>query len=348
MRTAALLILLIVPVRAQAGAPSAQREVARAVAAVTTTSAALAKACLGARTAACLADGQKQLAAGDAGAAARSLLGACYGGDAQVCYGLVVTVMSDEPVAAVARSVADRGCSLGEPNSCAALAHLLARGQGGVQDTARAIPLWQRSCEQKIARSCHDLGVSYAQGNGVPADDAEAARLYIRACELDPTECTDAGVRLIRGWGVPADAPRGFAMLERGCAVPRSDACSQLAEQLIKRAKGDDLKRAPPLLAKSCEMDAPHACVDLGVAYAGGTLGLAADETKAMAAFRRAADLFGRECSGGIGRSCAFLAGLYRRGLGVAEDAARAESLEKKACEYDPRHCPGRGKRPQR
>jgi TPR repeat protein len=85
-------------------------------------------------------------------------------------------------------------------------------------------------------------------------------------------------------------------------------------------------------IAKSCADGRGADCLALGVAFANGALGLAADET-------RAADLYQRACDHGEIRGCNNLAVEFERGQGRPVDLTRAFDLYQRNC--DEKHALG-------
>jgi len=45
------------------------------------------------------------------------------------------------------------------------------------------IAAWDKACQGGVAESCYNLGVAYYKGNGVVQDFAKAVALYDKACQ---------------------------------------------------------------------------------------------------------------------------------------------------------------------
>src|ERR1019366_80932 len=85
--------------------------------------------------------------------------------------------------------------------------------------------------------------------------------------------------------------------------------------------------KAPPWVAleHACNSKDIHACARLAAMYRKGE-GVAKDEVKAVALFRKA-------CDGGETRGCFDLGNMYANGLGVAPDHTKAVALFQKVCD---------------
>jgi hypothetical protein len=75
-------------------------------------------------------------------------------------------------------------CNLGRYPACVSLGTNYLRGNGVVKDNARALSLFQRSCDGGNAEGCALLGLMYQMGwGGVPKDVAHAQKLYRASCD---------------------------------------------------------------------------------------------------------------------------------------------------------------------
>lgn len=158
---------------------------------------------------------------------------------------------------AAARTAFETACNGGSVTGCVDLALMLAAGEGGPADAARARTMLTSACDAGGVGvgACHPLAVMRLNGEGGAADPAGARAAFNIACEADePHACYDYAVMMIRGQGG-------------------------------ERAPVDAL--AP--LQKACDWDHPAGCYVLGVVMRESYGSLRANEI--AEAFRRACDL---------------------------------------------------------
>ncbi len=124
----------------------------------------------------------------------------------------------------------DQGCEAGDWRSCTDLGKMYAKGQGVVQDYARAVQLFQKGCNGGDAHGCTNLGIMYDNGQGVVQDYAQAVQLYQKGCNGgDAHGCSHLGTMYARGRGVVADRGRAWSLYRQACRMDRDDpACGFL------------------------------------------------------------------------------------------------------------------------
>ncbi|GAB5541157.1 MAG: hypothetical protein SangKO_009170 [Sandaracinaceae bacterium] len=288
----------------------------------------------------------------------------CPDEDPARCVSEALDAAGEEATAAEARARLESWCEGGEREACWGFAHLLARGQGGDADEARAEAIWTRSCDAEHGGSCLQLGVraeragegqeglrasipfferacraahgrgcEYAADNLLlldPGPDAaqRGAELFGRACQLDhgARACGLAAVyrRAIEAEPSAADDTNGA--LERECEGGSMEACDRVGARLLV---GHALERSPSegiaLLRRACAGGLPRACYRLGRAFEAG-LGVERSEVHARA-------LLDHACEGGHAAACGALASLEPEG-------AQRRRLLVRACEGgDPDPC---------
>jgi len=110
----------------------------------------------------------------------------------------------------------ERGCSLGDGESCERLGHEMASGTAVARDTARAADAFRRGCALRNALSCERAGREYdSLGNAL-----EAIRSYESACDLHrASACKTLSSRFGAGTGgVTVNNARATDYAERACA----------------------------------------------------------------------------------------------------------------------------------
>lgn len=95
--------------------------------------------------------------------------------------------------AAQARALLEKACrTSGIPRPCANLGQMLLDGDGGPADTARAIELLRRACDERDGFACANLGRAHALGIGVPVDAPQATVLLDQGCRPGAQFACDA------------------------------------------------------------------------------------------------------------------------------------------------------------
>ena len=87
------------------------------------------------------------------------------------------------------------------------------------------------------------------------------------------------------------DMERAIASYKGACDRGEPTACARIAF-IYRRGKGKRRSRAPAaeFYGKTCDVGAADECNELGYMYVTGRSGVAADERRALALFRRACD----------------------------------------------------------
>jgi TPR repeat protein len=126
-----------------------------------------------------------------------------------------------------------RGCELGEPESCGNLGLLYEKGWGTAQDLGRAASLYERACENHVPIACRNLGKLNEGESGHPVNRQRAASAYRRALDLALEQCDQgigescatAGYMYQDGKGTSVDESRGAELTKKACSIGYSWAC---------------------------------------------------------------------------------------------------------------------------
>lgn len=191
-----------------------------------------------------------------------------------------------EPSAAAA--VYLKGCTDGDPSSCAHLAFLNEHGNGVPKDVPRAAALYERACSEGAAGDpCFALALMVLHGEGATRDPSRVALLYSRAC---------------------------------GRSVFR--ACNLLGESYQYDA--NDFERAGQLYLKACNGRVAAGCANIGWLYESGQGGLPTDARAAVRFYKQGCDGFNaagctalahmyESGAGGLPKDAAKSLALYKR-----------------------------------
>lgn len=118
-------------------------------------------------------------------------------------------------------------CKQKNLESCATLGEKYSRAAGVTRDYAKAVRLFQQSCDGGSAKGCHLLAGMHYSGAGVPADKGKATTLYQKSCEggYGPA-CSSLAYQYDAGSGLPKDWDRATELFKKACAAGYASACS--------------------------------------------------------------------------------------------------------------------------
>jgi len=207
--------------------------------------------------------------------------------------------------------------------SCFSLGIGYERGRGVVRDLVRARELYEFACTGGEHQGCANLGNLLLDGRGGPFDLPRAHQLLKAECDErnDGWACTSLGYAFANGVGVPVDVCRARALHEKSCAVDNPLGCGNLGASLVGTGCGAaDVVRGRPLVEAACAQHR-YACGSLGVLLEDS------DPAGAVAAWTKG-------CDADDSHACLMLGRAARRGNGMAKDEARALKVLSKSCEF--------------
>jgi len=206
------------------------------------------------------------------------------------------------------RHALERGCGLGRPAACHALADRLTDPAALTPDHARARRLWREACAAGHAPSCDATrAVESPAAPAAPPDAPLPAAELKSAQEALEARCGGAGegeaaacvnLATLHLAATPPALPPAAAAFERACALRAAAGCANLG---LMSLRGDGVPRsfvrAVELHRQACDLGAAPACGRLGVLYERGGEGVAPDPVLARGAFERG-------CAGGDAGAC--------------------------------------------
>jgi TPR repeat protein len=260
----------------------------------------------------------------------------------------------------------EKECERGGAEGCNSSAIDYQEGRGVAVDEARAVTLYEKSCDElKLAAACSNLGSMYDDGKGVAQDKTKASALYERSCKGGSLRgcnllgihylygyggrtksypqavshfkgacdggnvygCSNMGYMLRHGYGVPVDLAKSLALYRKGCEGGDANGCAGLG---YVYDVGLGVPKNPTVAAtyyrKGCDGADEVACMNLGLLYEAGN-GVTQD-------LRAAAQLYEKACNKGSYQSCDYLGSLYHDGRGVSQDDAAARVHFEQACDH--------------
>ncbi len=213
------------------------------------------------------------------------------------------------------RALQDRALA-GEGGAQAALAQRYHRGDGVLQDYARAAEWALRAAQQGDAMAQNLLGRYLSAGLGVE-QDSEQAVYWMRqaAAQGAPEHLYDLG--LLLDAGAPQEAAQAYEAAARAGHVEAVVSLGVLYQ--AGRGVAQDHARAFALYTEAAEQGSARAQNNLGLLYVRGQ-GTAQD-------YERAAALFAAAAEQGLKQAMTNLGVMYANGFGVPVDDARAAEL---------------------
>jgi hypothetical protein len=222
----------------------------------------------------------------------------------------------------------DRGCALGDGESCWRVGIELAAGTVVSRDLARAADAYRRGCVVRHAISCERAAEKYESlGNAL-----EAVRHFERACDLGQGWACRALARKYDtgSGGVTMDKARAAIYAQRACAaavtdLQRSSLCGTTATAMGTASAPASAPAAPTMTPEEalelCKTGDLERCHLMGLKAVH-----ARDYGPASARFEAA-------CARKHGRSCDRLARMYMLGEGRDRDQTKAAPYFEQACE---------------
>src|ERR1019366_408027 len=201
-----------------------------------------------------------------------------------------------------------RRCDANVAEACAEVArHYL---EAPTKDSVRAAALARRGCDLGSAAGCFTLSSLYGSGDGLPRDEARALAANARAEELARADARGAGGSM-----------EGCIGIIKGLNASNAERSTALA---------------PDTARAYCEQGDPMMCMDLARLYFTGGPTVAKDPAKVAEYQGAAMRLWKDACDRGVGSACRTVAlSLARPGPGGAPDFDRAAVYAKRGCNDD-------------
>jgi TPR repeat protein len=221
---------------------------------------------------------------------------------------------------ALSLQAAQAGAEKGDPVALYDLGKRYSKGDGVLQDYAKAAECWRQSAEKGHAFAQNNLAVLYAKGLGVPQDHELAAKWYRKAAEAgDALAQNSMGRVCFLGRGVTQDIPQALAWYRKAAAQKQPDAELALGEVYFKGADGlpMDYRAAIKWFERAVKHGRVDALCSLGLIYEQGGRGTKQDAKRAVGCFREAAQRGDARGQMNLGR-------VHRDGHGVKTDVVEA------------------------
>ena len=170
-----------------------------------------------------------------------------------------------------------------------------------------------------------------AQAPAAPAAEPSVAALR-GDCERGSAKaCSALAKSYATGKGVPKDEATAVRLYEQACQGKYLLGCTYLG-MMVASGQGvpASIERASTIWRHACDSGEPNACTMLGAIYE--LRHVPKDPATAAVYYQKG-------CDGGHGDGCIQLSKLYRSGLGVRQDAARADELWQLGCKRGSAAC---------
>jgi uncharacterized protein len=191
-------------------------------------------------------------------------------------------------------------CVAGDAAACYSVASSYGDGIAGFPADATKAAQWyktaldtgKKACDAADASACNIAGVIQYLGSAGPADKASAVRLYQKGCDAhDADACANLGFAYEQGdGGLAKDLDKARAWYANACTAGNGRGCYNLGTSWDREGPGRDAVKAVAALSDGCERRWAPACNDLAYAYQHGEGGLARDEPRALALYKKACD----------------------------------------------------------
>lgn len=283
---------------------------------------------------------------------------ACDRDQATAC--ATLAALSDEgvdgpPDLVKALAYGEDACKAGDASSCTDVGLRHRQGVGVEPHPRRAAKWFRRGCKEGDAAGCHELGVAQLGGHGVAKDVESGLELIERACDDGhAAACTQLAAVYGGGVLVERDESKVVGFRYSACAAGDGSVCTLLGWEA---RDGGEQASAVRSFGIGCGHGDAQACASGALAYERGE-GVAASRSRAFAMYREAClaglgeacgramltarnpnlepeklrALYRLGCDAGDGRSCHYLAGLLRDGIGGDVALAQAEAMYAQTC----------------
>lgn len=256
-----------------------------------------------------------------------ALTSGCTDGEAGDCFAAGRRVLLAHGAArddARARTLLERGCTLGDKAACAERDLLDARGREDPRRADSASGRLQQACDNSDAHACAALA-RFRIGGGGGGSAGELLVTLRRACATEwPAACAYAALAS-PGAGTSRPPAEVESLLSSGCRALDATACGFLARLYVERDRSaTERDLAGRLADAACSLYDPVACNLRAEQYMFG-LGVVVDHIRA----RTYAE---RSCSGRSGEGCYLLGRMAELGLGAQRDRGIASRLYQQAC----------------
>ncbi|MCM2311236.1 MAG: tetratricopeptide repeat protein [Steroidobacteraceae bacterium] len=164
-----------------------------------------------------------------------------------------------------------------------------------------------------------------------PATEQSVAGLQGDCARGSAQACYWLADKYATGKGVPKDEATSARLYEQACQGKLLIGCTLLGMQ-ISTGQGvpQSYERATTIWRNACDAGEPNSCTMLGAMY---------ELRRVPKDPATAAVYYQKGCNGGHGDGCTQLSKLYRSGLGVPQDAAKADELWQLGCKRGSSHC---------
>ena len=182
-----------------------------------------------------------------------------------------------------------------------------------------------------MAGGASSSGARPTQAPAAPATEQSVAALR-GDCERGSAKaCSSLAKSYATGKGVPKNEATAVRLYEQACLGKDLHGCSVLGS-LYASGQGvpASIERAMAIWRQACDAGEPNSCTLLGAMY---------ELRRVPKDPATAAVYYQKGCDGGHAAGCTQLSKLYRSGLGVPQDTARADELWQLGCKRDSAAC---------
>jgi uncharacterized protein len=221
----------------------------------------------------------------------------------------------------------EQSCNEGSNSGCGRAGAVMLYGFAGrAVNPEVGIPMSEKSCAGGFGIACNNLGRVYFQGKLVPTNQPLALRYFERACILQERGgCSNAGDVYLDGKGAVADSAKAFSFYSKACSLREGSACMQMGSMLYY---GNGIRTDKGLAANAfvaaCNLNNAQGCTLAAQRFDKGD-GVAQDQSRATL-------LFAKACQGRDAEGCHWMGWRSLKGVGGAADPSVAQRYFAQAC----------------
>ena len=151
------------------------------------------------------------------------------------------------------------------PACCTELGVMWENGEGGHEDSRKAIDFFDLGCAGRDLAGCAHFGLAAWQHPELGIDPGRARLLLTTACDAKEGDaCHHLSRFVLEGLGGEPDPAASRELVRTSCTLGSSLGCDALAFHLVRGIGGKpDLKEGMVLLRSACKRDLESACREI-------------------------------------------------------------------------------------
>ena len=175
------------------------------------------------------------------------------------------------------RGLLDKGCQLGDAESCFHLGSALLKGPGQ-PDPEAALTVYEKACAADHAQACSNASIMLHSGDGVEIDHSRVYPLAEKACSLEKSYCSTLARGYAQGWFGEPDFEKAGDLFLEDCNAGGKVGCFSLSALLLgKKIMPNGRPTIASLSKKACESGIAQGCANYAILLRDGEHGVDKD-----------------------------------------------------------------------